>query len=229
MQWGPRMFNFRTGGAQYEDVLGGAHSYYIRIKAHFLKELIKERKPSSSLSCLDVGCGTADVEKYLQSSDFDIVGVDISNILLSKAKERDLRNFDSIEGDGLKLPFKEQTFDVCFSLSLFHHIDQSKRLKALTEITRVTKPTGLIVTFEHNPYNPVTRFLVKKCVIDENAKLLAPKELRNLYERCGIGKVNEKYVVFFPRYLSPLCFLERYLSDFPIGGQYVIWGTKAAE
>jgi ubiquinone/menaquinone biosynthesis C-methylase UbiE len=211
-------------------ILGDSHQHYIKLKIHLLKKLLEERKHTfSTLRCIDVGCGAGDAEQHISATTSEIVGVDISNFMLSMAKKNVPSKLHLVRGDCGKLPFKKDTFDMSFSLSLFHHLSSQKRLKVLMEIIRVTKPGGLIINFEHNPFNPVTRFLVKKSIIDENAELLAPNELRALYKECGIRRIKMKYVVFFPEFLSPLCHLERFLYDFPIGGQYAVLGVKATE
>ena len=47
------------------------------------------------------------------------------------------------------------------------------------------RPKGRIYIFEHNPFNPVTRWVVKHTAIDRNAVLLKPAEVRTGLHAAG--------------------------------------------
>ena len=64
---------------------------------------------------------------------------------------------------------------------------------------RVLKPGGRIYLFEHNPVNPVTRYLVKTCVFDKDAKLLGIIIVINLFKDCLFRNIEKKFILFFPR------------------------------
>lgn len=53
-----------------------------------------------------------------------------------------------VRGDGVRLPFREDTFDVVFALDVIEHVDDDRGLAA--ELLRVLRPGGLlIVTTPH--------------------------------------------------------------------------------
>ena len=69
----------------------------------------------------------------------------------------------------------------------------------MKEINRVLKLGGRLYFFEHNPWNPFTRFLVRTCPFDKNAQLtiqLKHKE-SNLMKIYDFVKGTNDYTVAF--------------------------------
>lgn len=104
-------------------------------------------------SILDIATGTGDLaikfaEKTLATN---IIGLDLSEGMLSKAKEKakntDLNNkVKFIKGDSEALPFNDDMFDaitVSFGIRNFENLE-----KGLSEIYRVLKPNGLFIILE---------------------------------------------------------------------------------
>jgi SAM-dependent methyltransferase len=207
-----------------EGILGKAHRYYVNVKVKRVQKFLKELNPSEAI-CLDVGCGTGLAEHLFGVKAQGIVGVDTAASALSVANDR-CSYADFIHGDALELPFANNSFDLAFAFSLMHHLDESQRLEALKEIARVTKVGGYMLTFEHNPSNPVTRHLVRSCPVDKDAVLIRPKDMIRLHRNTGLQLINLNYVIFFPSVLSFLEPLEPLLYWLPAGGQYWILARK---
>ena len=74
--------------------------------------------------------------------------------------------------DGGNFPFADESFYLVFIAAVFHHVDFALHQALIKEITRALKKGGRLVLFEHNPLNPLTRYLVKTCVFDLQTKLL---------------------------------------------------------
>ena len=56
---------------------------------------------------------------------------------------------------GTELPFSADSFDVVLSVATFHHIAAPDAVRAtLAEMTRVARPGGRILIWDHNPRNP---------------------------------------------------------------------------
>lgn len=89
---------------------------------------------------LDVGCGTGLASRPLIENAFAVTGVDVSDPMLAKARER-YPTATWIEGSAEALPFQPHTFDAAISAQVFHHVD---RAKAIAELVRVLKPGGTI-------------------------------------------------------------------------------------
>jgi len=73
---------------------------------------------------------------------------------------------------------------------------------------------------EHNPINPVTRYIVSTCEFDENAVLIPAGRLSAREKAAGFSKVEVAYTGFFPGALRFLLPLEPWLSALPVGAHY---------
>jgi SAM-dependent methyltransferase len=98
-------------------------------------------KPKARI--LDAGCGFGRELLYFTEHGFDTYGIDASKKLLELAKKRapkaniqlvDLRN---------KLPFENDFFDGVWARNSLHHLESKDLKRALLEIKRVLKPTGI--------------------------------------------------------------------------------------
>ena len=114
------------------------------------------------------------------------------------------------------------TFDVIFIACVFHHIPLADRVSVMKSIVDVCSNSGKIIIFEHNPYNPMTRYLVHRCPFDRDAILLTPAELKKIGLAVGIKNIRHHYTLFFPSQLRWLRIFESYLRFLPLGGQYVV-------
>lgn len=129
-------------------------------------EIVKQFSPRS---ILDLCCGTCDLAISISSKVPDncrIYAVDFSENMLKIAKrkifKKNLQNKISlIQADGLKLPFKDSSFDVCtigFGLRNLSSPEQGLR-----ELIRITKDSGKIVILEFDvPQNKIMRFIYLK-------------------------------------------------------------------
>jgi hypothetical protein len=80
--------------------------------------------------------------------------------------------------------------------------------------------------YENNPFNPLTCHAVNTCPFDENAVLLKPIRLRQLFQEAGMEFLLQEYRVFFPAFLKLLRPLEKYLTWLPLGAQHFVFGKK---
>jgi ubiquinone/menaquinone biosynthesis C-methylase UbiE len=86
----------------------------------------------------------------------DIVGVGA----LAKSQERLGVPLSGVRGDVLALPFRDECFDVAFSRSVLHHVNDMGR--GLKEVWRVLKPGGVFLAYnEHiiGPFSDGQKFL----------------------------------------------------------------------
>ena len=90
---------------------------------------------------LEVGCGAGNILEKVPSA--NLFGIDISALVLFKAKERLRENGLLLQSDAQSLPFKGQTFaQVICSEVLEHLLDPSA---ALNEMARVLRAEGVAV------------------------------------------------------------------------------------
>jgi len=105
----------------------------------------------TSQSVLDLGCGTGRTTRHLRDMGLNVVGVDISEKMIARAKMLH-PDIDFRVGDACNLNFQDASFDtVLFS---FNGLDciypETLRVKAIREIYRVLKPDGLFIFSSHN-------------------------------------------------------------------------------
>ena len=102
-------------------------------------------------SVLDIGCGTGRATRVLDSMGFDVVGLDLSEALLSETSSR-FGDINFCMGDVCSLPFGAESFDYALFtwMGIDHIAPESQRIEALREVERVLKPNGIFVFRTHN-------------------------------------------------------------------------------
>ena len=113
-----------------------------------------------------------------------------------------------------------QKFDVIFAACVFHHIGHALHPEIFGQLRGLMNPGGLMIVFEHNPLNPVTRHIVATCPFDENAELIRAGALAATLKMAGMSRVEKRFTGFFPNALRFLRPLETHMSALPIGAQY---------
>jgi ubiquinone/menaquinone biosynthesis C-methylase UbiE len=174
------------------------------------------------LNILDVGCGSGLIETFLVDRYRKITAIDVSRELLESAKKV-VANVDFQFYDGKKMPFPDNSFDLVFSICVFHHIDHEHRLILLNEMKRVVRPGGCVAIYEHNPLNPLTRRTVANCEFDKNALLIGSNQLLKLLKSCGLLNVYKGYITFFPFKGKFFRQIEKWLAPLPLGAQFTVW------
>jgi ubiquinone/menaquinone biosynthesis C-methylase UbiE len=103
--------------------------YYI---SAFLRRL-------GALTVLDVGCGTGRASIYLRenSPGISIYGVEPVLELLDAAVEKGENKTFLVNGSGLALPFKNNSFDAVVECGVMHHVREPERVVA--EMMRVAR------------------------------------------------------------------------------------------
>lgn len=219
------MSNFNKFSNNYEDILnrdikfsGESADYFADYKAKFIKDYFGNNFKGQ---ILDYGCGVGlvikQLIKYFNKDDVKITGFDIANELIVKAKEKN-SDVEFINDD---IELNKKVFDVIILANVLHHIKIDERVNFLINISKLINERGNLFIFEHNPYNPITNAIVKNCILDKDASLLKINELIKILNTAGFSILKKCYIVFFPKILKSLRFLEPFLSSFPLGAQYV--------
>lgn len=119
-------------------------------------------------------------------------------------------------------------FELAFSNGVFHHIAPARRAEAVRYVRDRLAPGGHFALWENNPWNPGTRWVMRRIPFDRDAITLAPPETRRLLAGEGFRIVRTDHLFFFPRFLAWLRPLERGLRAFPLGAQYLTLARKEA-
>lgn len=222
------MTDFDMISSEYRTILdrdirwsGEDSDYFARYKADYVKAFLGDGFRGR---ILDYGCGIGSVIKFLRerfSYDLvEIVGYDASKESVKKAKSEisgaaftdDISRID------------DKCFDVIIMANILHHIEKEGRSAFLKNSLEFLKERGYIFIFEHNPYNPLTRYIVERSPIDKGASLLALRDTIKLLRNARIEMCEKKYILFFPKCMRFLRPLEPLLASFPAGAQYAYVG-----
>ncbi|MDP3947259.1 MAG: class I SAM-dependent methyltransferase [bacterium] len=198
---------------------GGKDTFFDSYKIDCIKQWVAA--DNQAYDILDYGCGigkiTGPLAKEFQQS--TVHGWDISRESLRVAREenRELKNIHFI--DELS---PEQKYNFIIVVMVFHHIKPDERVSVLLEMKKLLKPGGKIVIFEHNPLNPVTRYIVSACPFDADAELILRNKFVALAKLSGFEVEFKRHILFFPWPAKLFRNIERLLRFIPLGAQYML-------
>lgn len=197
------------------------NSYFAEYKIALIAHLLGNKHPSR---ILDFGCGAGRslpfLDKYFPNA--DLWGYDVSPASISIAAQRVPRahlfsNWEMVTGE---------SFDIIVAANVFHHIPPAQRQKTLERCHGSLSTGGKMFLFEHNPYNPATRWIFEHCPFDADAEMLNLTAALELTRSAGFCAEQHGYTLFFPRPLAFLRPIEPWLKRLPLGAQYFVQMTK---
>ena len=130
---------FDAQAATYDDDMKGEHAR--RLYPFVLEEVV-----AAAPSCvLDLGCGTGALAQLVLDalSGCTLAGIDLSEAMLARARERLGERADVRQADSEHVPFADETFDAVYCNDSFHHYPDPRR--AAFEAWRVLRPGGVFV------------------------------------------------------------------------------------
>ena len=169
--------------AEYYDELMSGIDYPAR--AEYMDGIIKKYKPDAHL-LVDLACGTGSMTVEFAAMGYDVIGVDLSGNMLSKAREKS-------DGSILYLCQSMQNLDmygtidafVCTLDSLNHIEDREQLLLALSRVSLFMEPDGVFV-FDMNTLYKHERILADNAFVYETEKVYCVWQ----NEYAGDGRVN---------------------------------------
>jgi SAM-dependent methyltransferase len=102
--------------------------------------LARELGPARSLRALDAGCGTGGNLTWLGQLGH-AVGVDLSELAVTLSRQRAVT---VVRGDVLRLPFRDDAFDLVTSFDVLYHRWVVNDRDAVRELVRVLRPGALL-------------------------------------------------------------------------------------
>lgn len=98
--------------------------------------------------CLEVGCGRGSLSAYFSDAGYKCTLLDISPTVIEIAKRIFKKNnleAEFVVGDANNLPFKDNSFDIIFSIGLLEHIEDIK--SSIKEQVRVLDKGGIFIAY----------------------------------------------------------------------------------
>ncbi len=213
---------------------GDSRAGYLQPKLDWLRRVLTQWRTThgiaeADLRLLEVGCGDGVFLRGVRATGFSgaLTGCDVSVEMIRVAREQ-ATAAEAITWDVSEtatLPYGPCSFDVAVLCAVLHHVAPAERAVFMTQVRRTLRPGGLVCIMEHNPWNPVTQYVVSTTPIDAEAHLLSHRAAQRLLVQAGIQPGPVEHILFVPPRLSPLAILERWLAWFPMGGQYVLTGS----
>jgi len=180
-------------------------------------------KINPAIIILDIGCGDGRDSVYFAERGAAVIGLDQLESGMWKKFSQKFPRLSFQKGDGEKLPFPKESFDLVYAKDVVHHTPHPE--KFMKEALRVVKKGGQLVSIEANRYNPLfyfhmtlllghehfTRSYFKKIILNtapsnkvkfhyfEAHVFPFPKFLRNTLYR--IQDLSEK-IIFWKPFLS---------------------------
>lgn len=130
-------FNMQT--KTYDTYKNGKHARTL------YQHVINQLETIKFDNLLDVGCGTGEILTTVKRlyPNTSMYGIDISEEMLKKAKEKVLDTVTLSLGDAEHLPFENGKFDCLLCTDSFHHYPTPKR--AIAEFCRVLDTNGYLI------------------------------------------------------------------------------------
>ncbi len=162
---------------------------------------------------LDVGCSTGYITRYVaQKFDCEIIGVDLSKLLLDIAEEEshklNLNNISFQYANVENLPFSDNTFDIVYGEAITALVPDP--LKVLSEYNRVLKPDGKIAILDLFMKESLSDEFVEETneimsnVIGTQVKIRNFQEWKQIFKESGFNsiKIYDYYEDLFKRHYS---------------------------
>jgi len=179
------------------------------------RHLVRKYDLSAGMKILDLGCGRGEFLRGFIRSGLHGYGVDQSLIAKSICSEAEILQSD-LENEAL--PYEENTFDIIFSKSVLEHFYYPEKI--VTEIYRILKPGGLVITMvpdwaavyktfydeDHTHRTPFTLLSLRNLFIINgfsDVKVEKFRQLPFLWRMPWLSPVSAIVARLTPRALSP--------------------------
>lgn len=155
-------------------------------KAETMRRVLEDALgPLTELRVLDLGTSTGIIGAHLANSCKQVVGLDIDLPAVTHASgHHNQSNLAFTLGDGMQMPFADNTFNVVICAQIYEHVPDASRL--LADIHRVLKPGGVCYFAAGN------RLMLMEPHYRLPLLSVMPKLLAHLYLRLA-GRGNHYY------------------------------------
>jgi len=147
-----KLKDFYSTSREYVDFIKSHQERHAKVYLPFVEHYVPR---GARILKLAVGPGLA--AHLLSQHGYEVVGIDISMLLVKETKSYAGSHVRVVVGDVLDLPFSDAAFDAVSSLYFLEHVVDVE--KALSEMVRVLKQRGLLLIKSPNLVSPYTSFI----------------------------------------------------------------------
>jgi len=144
----------------------------------FEEDRILDMIDTTHKTILDLGCGHGRITFRLARTAKKIVGIDISEQLISIARQKqkglNVNNIQFVIGDATNLPYRDNLFDAIISIGMFEYLQNPSPF--LRNINRVLKNDGILIFTFH-----LDSYFVLKDIIKFIPSILVKLKPKNYY------------------------------------------------
>jgi trans-aconitate methyltransferase len=204
---------------------GEDNEYYARGRVRWLAARLA-RLAFRPRTVLDYGCGTGSSTPFLLETigAEHLLGVDVSAESIRIARSRFAVGTATFAVVRDVAP--SGSMDLAFCNGVFHHIAPAERSTAAGYVFRSLHPGGIFAFWENNPWNPGTRYVMKRIAFDADANTLTAGASRALLRAAGFQVLHTDFLFIFPAALRLLRWIEPMVAALPLGGQYLVLCRK---
>ena len=203
--WGSR-FNFDNVADRYDRWYNTPHgAIYDRYEKKAINELLRDHTEDKRL--LEVGCGTGHWSKFFSTKGCEIIGIDVSERMLTIAKNKKIARSSFHVMDGHSMSFADNSFDIAAAITTLEFASAPDAM--IAEMARcVRKPGGKLLFGVLNALSEYNR--KRKNEVGSpyaSSALFSPEQLKGLLE--PLGQMQMIIAGFVPRHgwllaLAPL-------------------------
>lgn len=191
-----------------------ANHWWFKGRRKLLDAIIKDLPQKSTLRIMDSGSCTG-YNLHLLSKFGKVYGVDTEKKAVDYCKKRGFTQIRLLK-NGLKLPFKDNYFDVVTSLDVIEHVPEDQQY--LKELYRVLAPGGYIILF-----TSAIQFLWSQ--LDVKSHHVRRYDKKKLASKFKSAKFVVKDIKYFNYLMFPPIFLIRLLQKLPMFREKD-WGSE---
>jgi len=97
----------------------------------------------------DIGCGNGKMASDICNDGTFAIACDTSQELIKISKKIHYKKkYECLIADGVKLPYRSNTFDVALNIAVLHHLStEERRIQCIAETLRILKPNGVALFY----------------------------------------------------------------------------------
>jgi len=181
--WGSR-FNFDNIADRYDRWYDTPHgALYDHIEKKTIHKLLKDFNEGKKL--LEVGCGTGHWSRFFSTRGFEVIGIDISERMITIAKNKNIVRSSFHVMDGHHISFADESFDIAAAITTLEFAADTEAMVA--EMARcVRKPGGRLLFGVLNALSEYNQERKNEAGSPyASTSLFSPEQLRELLEPWG--------------------------------------------